>query len=609
MIVKTKGETMFQRIITLYKSLRIQTKLTITHLVIATIPMIVLGIFLYTHLYNMVVSDTIGKEQTASMQTTPLIEEAVSGVLDAHHQVTQHPFFRSVTNRYRTEDLDELVTLEAALDFCDALDSLIDKTLVTDVKLYLDLPQTENLFTLPPPRDYFLPIDDAYGTYWYGIFSGNITASSLFCPSFYLSKNELEQNGDMAYISRGTMTYDGELVPYYAAVYFSQSYFDQILKENLSSGSNVAYIINSRDSIVATSNTALSGTYHFSYDVVQESFMSSNNFISRNIVGEDVYAGFYSLKNTDWYMVVAIPSRPLIMRSGLVVFGFACAYVACIIAALLIATLLSRSFTGRLSAVINQMAQSRSALPVALPDSDTQDEIGDLISSYNYMSHMINKLVSEQAQAAEDLRNAEFNTLQAQMNPHFLYNTMDMINWLAQQGRTNEVTTVVQKLSRFYKLTLSRKQSLSTIADELEHVSIYVDLQNMRFHDMIDFIVDVPDMLMDYSIPKLTFQPIVENSIQHGILEKDEKQGTIVLTGWIDQETIVLLISDDGVGISEDVLEHLLDESQLPTRGNGSQIAVYNTHRRLQLFYGSEYGLKYKSTPGEGTEVEIHIPM
>lgn len=337
--------------------------------------------------------------------------------------------------------------------------------------------------------------------------------------------------------------------------------------------------------------------------------MSSNNFISRNIVGEDVYAGFYSLKNTDWYMVVAIPSRPLIMRSGLVVFGFACAYVACIIAALLIATLLSRSFTGRLSAVINQMAQSRSALPVALPDSDTQDEIGDLISSYNYMSHMINKLVSEQAQAAEDLRNAEFNTLQAQMNPHFLYNTMDMINWLAQQGRTNEVTTVVQKLSRFYKLTLSRKQSLSTIADELEHVSIYVDLQNMRFHDMIDFIVDVPDMLMDYSIPKLTFQPIVENSIQHGILEKDEKQGTIVLTGWIDQETIVLLISDDGVGISEDVLEHLLDESQLPTRGNGSQIAVYNTHRRLQLFYGSEYGLKYKSTPGEGTEVEIHIPM
>ncbi|MCI8711698.1 MAG: histidine kinase [Ruminococcus sp.] len=600
---------MFKRIIILYKSLRIQTKLTITHLVIATIPMIVLGIFLYTHLYNMVVSDTIGKEQTASMQTTPLIEEAVSKILDVHSQVTQHPFFRSVTSRYRTEDLGDLVTSETTREYCDALDSLIDGTLITDVKIYLDLPKSESLFKTSHSRNYFLPIDEAHGTYWYGIFSGNITTASLFCPSFYLSKNELGQNGDMAYITRGTMTFDGSLVPYYAAVYFSQNYFDQILKENLSSGSNVAYIINSRDSIVATSNTALSGTYHFSYDIVQESFMSSNNFISRNIVGEDVYAGFYKLKNTDWYMVVAIPSRPLIMRSGLVVFGFVCAYVACIIAALLIATFLSRSFTGRLSTVINQMAQSRSALPVALPDSDTQDEIGDLISSYNYMSHMINKLVSEQAKAAEDLRNAEFNTLQAQMNPHFLYNTMDMINWLAQQGRTNEVTTVVQKLSRFYKLTLSRKQSLSTIADELEHVSIYVDLQNMRFHDMIDFIVDVPDTLMDYSIPKLTFQPIVENSIQHGILEKEEKQGTIVLTAWTDGQNIVLLISDDGVGIPENILEHLLDENQLPARGSGSQIAVYNTHRRLQLFYGGEYGLKYKSTPGEGTEVEIRIPM
>lgn len=600
---------MMNKIVHLYKSLRIQTKLTITHLVIATIPMIVLGVFLYTHLYNMVVSDTISKEQIASTQTAPLIEEAVSSIISTHRQITQNSFFQSVVSYNTSDSLDELAQSESVSDFCDTVDELIDGTFITDVKIYLDVPSSNDLLRSESSGRYFSSISNAYGTYWNGIFTGEPSTISLFCPSFYLSNIELNQNGDMAYITKGKMIYEGNSVVYYAAVYFSQDYFDEILMENLSSGSNVAYIINSRDSIVSTSNNALSGTYHFSYDTVQESFMSSNNFISRNILGEDVYAGFYKLKNTDWYMIVAIPSTPLIVRSGWIVFGFACAYIACIITALIIATLLSRSFTNRLSTVINQMAQSRNALPVALPDSDTQDEIGDLISSYNYMSRMINKLVSEQAKAAEDLKNAEFNTLQAQMNPHFLYNTMDMINWLAQQGRTNEVTQVVQKLSRFYKLTLSRKQSLSTIADELEHVSIYVELQNMRFHDMIDFIVDIPDTLMDYSIPKLTFQPIVENSIQHGILEREEKQGTIVLTGWKEEHTIILLISDDGVGISPDLLPHLLEENREPARGNGNQIAVYNTHRRLQLFYGPEYGLSYNSTPGKGTEVEIRIPI
>ena len=105
------------------------------------------------------------------------------------------------------------------------------------------------------------------------------------------------------------------------------------------------------------------------------------------------------------------------------------------------------------------MAQSRIGPPVALPAPETQDEIGDLIDTYNYMSRVINELMDRQAQAAEDLRVAEFNSLQSQINPHFLYNTMDMINWLSQQGRSNEVTTAIQKLSRFYKLTLSRKRA------------------------------------------------------------------------------------------------------------------------------------------------------
>lgn len=116
----------------------------------------------------------------------------------------------------------------------------------------------------------------------------------------------------------------------------------------------------------------------------------------------------------------------------------------------------------------------------------------------------------------------------------------------------------MQSLSRFYKLTLSRKKGISTIAKEEEHVSIYVHLQNMRYHDSISFISDIPDELMEYQIPKLTLQPVVENSILHGILEKPSKAGTIVLTGWMEENDVVLLISDDGVGIAPDKLPVIL---------------------------------------------------
>ncbi len=404
------------------------------------------------------------------------------------------------------------------------------------------------------------------------------------------------------------MIYEGKWVPFYLAVYFSQEELDDLLKNNLTSNSSVAYIINDRDSMVATTDIALSGTYHFSYDVVQESVMSSNNFIRRNILGEDVYAGFNRIRNTNWYMVVAIPSTPLIHKSRVIIGLFVMVYLGCILASFMIATLLSRSLTNRLSVIVEQMSKCRLGLPEALPDSDVQDEIGELLDSYNYMTKMIHELVEEQAKAAEDLRIAEFNSLQAQMNPHFLYNTMDMINWLSQQGRSQEVTVAVQKLSRFYKLTLSRKQSLSTIQDELEHVSIYVELLNMRFADNIDFIVDMPDSLMERAIPKLTFQPVVENCILHGIMEKEEKEGTIVLTGWEEEKGIVILISDDGVGIAPEKLENILAEKKIEAGSSGTNIAVYNTHRRLQLMYGQEYGLKYNSTLGVGTEVEIRIP-
>ena len=392
----------------------------------------------------------------------------------------------------------------------------------------------------------------------------------------------------------------------YLAIYYSSDIYLDVLDQTLPRKGSVSYLINDRDAIIATTNPALSSTYYLNYNTIQDAFMSSNNFLEKTVLGETIYAGMYNIKETKWYMVVVIPSTPLIQEGQKIMTDYFFIFFFTVLIALIFAILVSRSITKRIALVTKQMALVRTGPPTPLEVSTEKDEIGDLIDTYNYMCIEMNHLMEERERAAEELRISEFRSLQAQINPHFLYNTMEMINWMAVDGRTSEIGNAVQNLSRFYRLTLSKKSTLSTIADEIEHVSIYIRLQNMRFHNNIELVIDIPDELLEYGIPKLTLQPVVENAILHGIMEKEEKKGCVVLTGWINEDSIELIVSDDGVGIPSHKLETILDG--IGDSKTGNNIAIYNTHHRLQILYGEQYGLNYSSEEGKGTDVTIHIP-
>ena len=591
-----------------YLNLRLQTKFTIALISIVVLPAFLTVFLFYGKLYNMVVSNTIRQEQDASAKTAPLIERTMDTILATTRNITGQTFFQELFYMPVSDSAKELASSNHAIDFKNAIRRLTTDSIVTDVRIYVDFPEElETLDDDPNTENILAPISQAKGTYWYGIFQGNRNTQEMFCPSFYLGSQEKKNYGDMAYICPLSLYYHSNAYKAYLAVYFSDSKLNSILSDNLSLEGSVSYIVNERDAIVATSDQSLSGIYRLDYDTIKESFMSSNNFIERNILDTKVYAGFYSISNTDWFMVTILPAPPLIHESNHLMLQIALLYAGFLVLALIFANVLAHSITGRLSSVIRQMQTVRHGPPTPMESPQAHDEIGDLIDTYNYMTRKMYELMEKQAKAAEDLRIAEFNSLQAQINPHFLYNTMDMINWMALQGQTEEISHAVQSLSRFYKLTLSRKKGISTIARELEHVTIYVQLQNMRYHDSIELITDIPDELSEYQIPKLTLQPVVENSILHGILEKESKSGTIVITGWMENEDIVLLISDDGVGIPPEILSTILS-GKGNSQSGGTNIAVYNTHRRLQILYGKDYGLIYSSNPGEGTEVEIRFP-
>ena len=591
-----------------YLNLSLQTKFTIALISIVVLPAFLTVFLFYGRLYNMVVSNTIRQEQDASAKTAPLIERTMDTILATTRNITGQNFFQELFYMPVSDSSEKLATSNHAIDFRNAVQRLTTDSIVTDVRIYVDFPDDlKALDTYPNTEDLLAPLNQAKGTYWYGIFQGSRETQEMFCPSFYLGSQEKQNYGDMAYICPLSLYYHSTAYKAYLAVYFSDDKLNNILSDNLSLEGSVSYIVNERDAIVATSDQSLSGIYRLDYDTIKDSFMSSNNFIERNILDTKVYAGFYSISNTDWFMVTILPAPPLIHESNHLMLQIALLYAGFLVLALIFANILAHSITGRLSSVIRQMQTVRHGPPTPMESPEAHDEIGDLIDTYNYMTRKMDELMKKQAKSAEDLRIAEFNSLQAQSNPHFLYNTMDMINWMALQGQTEEISHAVQSLSRFYKLTLSRKKGISTIARELEHVTIYVQLQNMRYHDSIELITDIPDELSEYQIPKLTLQPVVENSILHGILEKESKSGTIVITGWMENKDIVLLISDDGVGISPEILSTILSGSGNSQSG-GTNIAVYNTHRRLQILYGKDYGLTYSSNPGKGTEVEIRFP-
>lgn len=588
--------------------MKFKNKFMITHLILVLVPTLVVFLFLYRQLSHIITDNTIESEQALVSQTADTLEATVSQLRLSMNSIISNPFLSEATY---TSDvygyLSESQGSSQAQEFFSIINSLIDHEFITAIKIYI--PSDEEIqFHSPSFSGVISSERDISGSYWHGIFAGQPDTVSLLCPSFYLTPGEISGLGSLAFIQKFTNLANPDGKCSYIAIYFSGEYLENMLHINLTSTNSVYYLINSRNSIVASSDQILAGTYFKRYETIPGAVGSTEEFTTTTILDENLYMGYREIDQTDWRLVSVIPVNSVFSEGQQVLLKTAQLYLIFVVLACATALFLSGSLAKRLSLVVEKINQNREKSLVPFEDNSDQDkdEIGQLVYNYNAMVERINQLMDEQTETAEKLKVSEVKALQAQINPHFLYNMLDMINWLAQSGKQKEVSLAVQTLSKFYKLTLSKKNITTPIREELRHVELYVKLQNMRYEDKISFLIDVPDEILDFEIPKLVLQPIVENSIQHGIFEKESKAGTIVIMAWIEGTDIVFVISDDGVGIPPEKMPLILDGTY--EDGKGSNIGIYNTHLRLQLLYGKGYGLHYESTPGQGTEVQVRLP-
>ena len=238
------------------------------------------------------------------------------------------------------------------------------------------------------------------------------------------------------------------------------------------------------------------------------------------------------------------------------------------------------------------------------------DELTELGVSFNLMVGQIRDLLDSKVYEQAQLKKAEFKVLQAQINPHFLYNTLDTIIWKAEAGKKDEVIALVQALSRFFRITLSKGEDWIPVSDEVEHVRSYLAVQQMRYRDILRYSVEIDPAIADATTLKLTLQPLVENALYHGIKGK-RGGGVIHVRGSApDSGHILFEVIDDGAGMPLERLAQLraaLGGAEMPADCEGG-VGLRNVHERLRLYYGADYGLQIHSRPGRGTTVRVLIP-
>jgi two-component system sensor histidine kinase YesM len=241
------------------------------------------------------------------------------------------------------------------------------------------------------------------------------------------------------------------------------------------------------------------------------------------------------------------------------------------------------------------------------------DEIRELAREYDIMVSRIRELMKENIREQELKRKSDLKALQAQINPHFLYNTLDSIIWMGEMKQNKEVVMMTSALSKLFRISISKGREIISVKDEIDHVQSYLTIEEMRYRDKFDYIIDVDPSMYDHAILKITLQPLVENAIYHGIKEIDGR-GCITIKGEKQGEEILFTVHDNGRGMEEHQLRLLNSALKDPFRehespsNKGMGMGVRNVHARLQLYFGESFGLSCESGWGKGTTVSIRFP-
>lgn len=385
----------------------------------------------------------------------------------------------------------------------------------------------------------------------------------------------------------------------------SAKYFQDIMKNANITSEGLVYLMSENGRMITSSNSSI-------LQKMQKKGILLNYgaelFMEKKKEGQKEY--YITRQNVDgasWQMILIIPENEYEDQYRFLWLSAALMLGSMIAVIVLMSYLLSGYYVGRLKKLNVEMTGLESGnLNANLPITTEEDEIEEIYHNFNGMVQEVQRLMQEHYQLGKEVKMTEVRALQAQINPHFLYNTLDLINWISMDYGAEEIGTLTWNLARFYRLSLNHGKSLISIGEEVEHVEVYVNIENYHFDNAISLEVDVPEELKSYACLNIILQPFVENAIVHGIAEKpDIESCEIRICARREEQDIVFSVQDDGPGVD---VKEMQKETQQDIRTAQHGYGVRNINFRLKLCFGEKYGVTYLESE-KGTHVEIKIPV
>lgn len=335
----------------------------------------------------------------------------------------------------------------------------------------------------------------------------------------------------------------------------------------------------------------------------------NNEIIIKNINGENYQLTKIKSEYTGWETIGVFPeSESLRVIEDIKYYSAIVAVLALIIAQILV-IIFTRSIVNPIKKLKKLMKKAQEGDLTVTFNAKYNDEIGELGGSFNTMVKEISNLINLVQVEEKKKRIAEMNVLQAQIKPHFMYNTLDTIRWMAEEHNEEDIIEIIEAFTNLLRISLSKGKEIISVNEELSHIKSYLTIQKIRYEDKLDYEIQVDANMLEYKLIKLILQPLVENAIYHGIKEK-RGNGRILIKGEIKGNTLIFTISDNGKGMEEELLNKI---NYMLKNGNEKKseigYGIFNVNERIKIIYGDEYGLQYESIYGEGTTVLLKHPI
>lgn len=582
--------------------LNLKQKLFFSYFVLIIFPLVILTYFSYKNMSSTLVNQFQYSSDQSLVQTNIYLNKVMSEIIDSTDQIA---FNETLSEFIRNQDADGTV-VQAYTNYLKASNltkSYFTSDILYSVELFI---HGDSLYVSKESKGQkgisFICLDSSDGIMFNKLLSSNAGKLLFLAPRDIVSSFDNSRHTVITCARYIKDTTDYHNLGILSVNLKQNSLTSTLLRANILPGS-ISMLLSEDGTLLAASNHALIDSYAISVDSIYDSVLSGKDSIVSDNKGR-LLLNSRRISETGWTLVSLIPYQEMLatslsVRNHTIFFTFIISILF-----LITAYFISNSMTGRISLLSKRMQQLSFNKRISGTFVET-DEVSILTNNFDNMVKQIDDYAASQYQLGIDLKNMELQALQAQINPHFLYNTLDLINWLAISHNADEISELVQLLSQFYKLSLSKGVEVVSIQNALLHIETYIKIQNFRFNDSIQLVCDIDPAILPCGILKLLLQPIVENSILHGIFEKETQQGTITILGKTYGSVISIQIIDDGIGMTPEQIDAVKNSTHTST---GSSYGIKNVIERIRLYYGAEYGLTYDSSPDKGTTVTVKIP-